>query len=108
MNCLSCSKNLEGCEHRKFQDHVFCMTCEVKFVHVTYEVSSCFMIPKNWEKDKDYIVKYDTIYHKSNGEFDTIELAIWSASDFDYKRPNHEIEVEDKEDYDSVEFFDCQ
>ena len=80
------------------------MTCEVKFVELTYYATSVFMIPKNWEND-DYGFKWDKLYHKSSDK--EINLQIREA-ECDYKRPSEIVVLEDEEAYSSEEYFECE
>ena len=111
MQCLSCSKNLEGCEHRKIKSEVFCITCEVKFVKAQYYVESVFMIPKQWTEE-EYYIKWDTLYHYPNpenkGEFKERDVRVISAAAAELHEPDNEVEIEDGEEHSSENFFDCE
>ena len=100
MQCLSCSKNLEGCKHRKYNSEIFCMTCEVKFVEVYYNYTSVFMIPKSW-KEEDYGFKWDKLYYKDK----EIHLQVIEG-EVDLKYPADQQEIEDV--YDEEQYFDCE
>jgi len=78
------------------------MTCEVKFVEVTYNATSVFMIPKNW-KEEDYTVKWDTVFYKDS----ELDLRVFEA-ECDCKHPDDQVELEDDDVYNSEQFFECQ
>ncbi len=80
------------------------MTCEVKFVQVTYTSQSLFMIPKHW-KESDYVLKNDTLYF---GDKEMDLQVLEAENDYQDEFDNEQEELEDGDDYHSEEYFECQ